>query len=86
MTPEDRIAAAERATKDTQRAAVKLVLKLMDGYHVPADARDRIARLLITLAPSAPTDAEAELARLLAEALRKGSALRETDARPRKPF
>lgn len=71
MTPEDRIAAAEREIADTQRAAVKLAVKLIDGYKTTAEAKERIARLLIVLAGSAPTPAEAQLARLVAAALRR---------------
>ncbi|MFC3061282.1 hypothetical protein [Paenirhodobacter populi] len=71
MTPEERIAAAEQATADTQLAAVKLVTRIMDGYKTPPEARKRIARLLITLSASAPNQAEAQLARLVAAALRK---------------
>ena len=72
MTPEERIIAAERETADTQRAAVKLAVKLIDGYKTPPETKERIARLLTVLAGSAPTPAEAQLARMVAFALRRG--------------
>ncbi|MFT3689848.1 hypothetical protein [Paenirhodobacter sp.] len=72
MTPEERVAAAERETADTQRAAVRLAVKLIDGYKTPPERKEHLARLLIVLAGSAPNPAEAQLARLVAAALRRG--------------
>lgn len=72
MTPDERIAQMELELKETRLAAIKLAVKLIDGYKTSPEAKERIARMLITLAGSAPNPSEAQVARLAAEALFHG--------------